>query len=125
KDLFRCFELEMTHKRYKEIPNRTYLELKPILALEGSQNKGSFEGDTIQETQPVVKTLTYPKNFYPLRLMVTIFGHALAVIAYLILFFNISDLSSDVTFRSVLSTLFYPALFFLFSTILANSVHYF
>src|SRR5690606_6743174 len=32
---------------------------------------------------------------------------------------------SDVTFRSVLSTLFYPALFFLFSTILANSVHYF
>ena len=125
KDLFRCFELEMTNKRYKEIPNRTYLELKPMLSLEGSQNKGSFEGDTLQETQPVVKALTYPKNFYILRLIVAIFGHALAVIAYLILFLNISDLSQDAPFRSIVATLFYPALFFLFSTILANSVHYF
>lgn len=125
KDLFRCYELEMANKRYKEIPNRTYLELRPVLELEGSQNKGSFEGDTIQETQPVSREITYPKSFYTLRGVVAVLGHALAVVAYLFLYFKISDLTPDSSFRAVFFTLFYPALFFLFSTILANIVHYF
>lgn len=125
KDLFRCYELEMANKRYKEIPNRTYLELKPILELEGSQNKGSFEGDTIQETQPVSRELTYPQGFYTLRLVLGVFGHVLTVVAYLMLFFSISDLSADSSFQAIFSMLFYPTLFFLFSTLLVNIVHYF
>jgi hypothetical protein len=48
KDIFRCFELEMANKRYMELPNRIYKVIKPVLELEGSENKGSFHGSTIQ-----------------------------------------------------------------------------
>lgn len=123
KDLFRCYELEMMKQRYKEIPHRIYKNLKPVLHLEGSENKGSFEGGAIQETQPVFQELTYPKNFYTLRAAMATFGHLLAVIASLILFLNISDLSTDSSFKTLFLTIFYPALFYLFSNVLVNIVH--
>ncbi len=125
RDLFRCFELEMTNKRYKEIPNREYIELNPVLTLEGSQNKGSFYGDNFLETQPVYKETEYPKSFYTTRMMVAVAGHAFTVIAFLILFFKILNLPAELSLQSIYQTLFFPLLLFLFSEIIVLMVHYF
>jgi hypothetical protein len=67
KDIFRCFELEMANKRYMELPNRIYKVIKPVLELEGSENKGSFHGSTIQETQPTHKESSLPESARKIR----------------------------------------------------------
>ncbi len=41
----------LANRRYKEVPNRTYIDFNPILN-EQSQGKGDFSGELLIETQP-------------------------------------------------------------------------
>ena len=51
-DIFRAIEITLAKHRFQEIPNRVYLNDVPQLVAQGSQNKGEFEGRTVQEVQP-------------------------------------------------------------------------
>lgn len=52
-DIFRAVDMTLANHRYREIPNRVYLHEEPDLLNQGSQNKGEFSGETLQEIQPV------------------------------------------------------------------------
>ena len=45
----------MQRLRHKEAPNRVYASVDSVLIEEGSENKGTFEGQIIQEVQPVYR----------------------------------------------------------------------
>jgi hypothetical protein len=51
-DIFRAIEITLAKHRFQEIPNRVYVNDVPQLVAQGSQNKGEFEGRTVQEIQP-------------------------------------------------------------------------
>ena len=51
-DIFRAIEITLAKHRFQEIPNRIYVNDVPQLVAQGSQNKGEFEGRTVQEVQP-------------------------------------------------------------------------
>ncbi len=51
-DIFRAIEITLAKHRFQEIPNRVYVNDVPQLVAQGSQNKGEFEGRTLQEVQP-------------------------------------------------------------------------
>jgi hypothetical protein len=51
-DIFRAVEITLAKHRFQEIPNRIYENNVPELMAQGSQNKGEFNGRTVQEIQP-------------------------------------------------------------------------
>jgi hypothetical protein len=51
-DIFRAIEITLAKHRFQEIPNRVYVNDVPQLMAQGSQNKGDFDGRTVQEIQP-------------------------------------------------------------------------
>ena len=51
-DIFRAIEITLAKHRFQEIPNRVYDNDVPQLIGQGSQNKGEFQGRTLQEIQP-------------------------------------------------------------------------
>ncbi|WP_206105423.1 hypothetical protein [Paenibacillus thalictri] len=114
-DFFRSLDMEMANLRYMEYPNRVYRELAPKLNMEGSMDKGSFRGDTIQETQPVYEPIPYPKLLQNMRLWISVGGHIAVVCASLLLFFysaNAAEYSLGIFFKEV----FYPLNLWLFGT---------
>jgi hypothetical protein len=125
KDLFRCFEMEMANKRYKEMPNRIYKEIKPVLELEGSENKGSFHGSTVQETQPTIKENELPLMAQKVRLITAIVGRVFFVISALYLFFSIGSLGSNTTLGAIFNLFYYPLLLGVFAHFLTRIAHLF
>jgi hypothetical protein len=78
----------LANRRYKEIPNRTYMNFDPVLE-EQSQGKGSFSGELLIETQPEFSSVEQPGSYKITRLASTILAQVLMVIgAYL--FFSIA-----------------------------------
>ena len=78
----------LANRRYKEIPNRTYMNFDPVLE-EQSQGKGSFAGELLIETQPEFSSVEQPASYKTTRLASTILAQALMVIgAYL--FFSVA-----------------------------------
>jgi hypothetical protein len=51
-DIFRAIEITLAKHRFEEIPNRIYENDVPELVAQGSQDKGEFNGRTVQEIQP-------------------------------------------------------------------------
>lgn len=51
-DIFRAIEITLAKHRFQEIPNRVYDNDVPELVGQGSQDKGEFQGRTLQEVQP-------------------------------------------------------------------------
>jgi hypothetical protein len=51
-DIFRAVDMTLANHRYLEIPHRVYIYAKPNLEREGGENKGDFDGETLQEIQP-------------------------------------------------------------------------
>lgn len=83
----------MANRRYLEIPNRVYRDFDANLLQEGrASDKGQFDGETIQETQPEYVPWVYPESFKLLRLIATISGQVLLFFAYLLLYFAIEPL---------------------------------
>ncbi len=73
----------MANRRYKEVPNRMYRGFPARLFEQGSEDKGEFAGEMIQEVQPVFHTIPTVKLFHTLRLSGTTFGAVLLVVAAL------------------------------------------
>jgi hypothetical protein len=81
-EVFIHFEsIVMANRRYKEAPNRVYRAFNPILLEEGSTSKGNFDGETIQETQPVCRTDETHAAFRRIRVSASVVGHGLRVFA--------------------------------------------
>ena len=125
KDLFRCFEIEMANKRYKELPNRIYKEIKPVLELEGSSNKGSFKGSTIQETQPIYEEETLSEQTKTFRFYTAFVGRILLLISFIYLFFSIQNLDEQITLNLSLKVFYYPLLMSFFGYYLIRIAHVF
>ena len=58
--------LVMANRRYKEVPNRIYRELEPVLD-EQVDGKGAFRGEMIQEVQPTVRAVDLGGRFESFR----------------------------------------------------------
>ncbi|MFE5321222.1 hypothetical protein ACFQ88_21185 [Paenibacillus sp. NPDC056579] len=123
KDFFRSLDMEFANIRYKEFPNRVYRELSPNLQMEGSMDKGSFVGDTIQETQPMYKEISEPPSSKHVRLYTAIAGHALVVLSALLLFVLNKQFSGDLTFQSLFNGVYFPGLLFLFGSSALTLAH--
>ncbi|SHK17350.1 hypothetical protein SAMN04488007_2256 [Maribacter aquivivus] len=125
KDIFRCFEIEMANKRYKEMPNRKYVDEKPFLFLEGSENKGAFKGDTVQETQPIYVPGQVSGISKTVRFYLAIIGRALVFLSFLYLFFMVKEFYLDTSFSTVFNTFYYPILVSFFGYYLIRIAHIF
>lgn len=79
----------LANRRYKEIPNRTYRAFDPKLN-EESQGKGAFSGELLVETQPEFKPVEADSSFKNARLVSTVLGQIMLVVAS-ILFYTLSD----------------------------------
>tara|TARA_R110002124_G_scaffold203593_1_gene370064 strand:- start:11180 stop:13123 length:1944 start_codon:yes stop_codon:yes gene_type:complete len=79
----------LANRRYKEIPNRTYMNFDPVLE-EQSQGKGSFSGELLIETQPELSAVEQPRSYKVTRILSTALAQVLLVVgAYL--FFSFAD----------------------------------
>lgn len=96
----------LANRRYKNIPNRVYREFLPELNAQ-AQDKGSFEGSLLVETQPAFKAIEFSSIFKKTRLITTIGAQALAVTSALLLYwlFNSAFAGYEVLSSSVLSNL--------------------
>ncbi|MEZ5508040.1 MAG: hypothetical protein R3F47_08850 [Gammaproteobacteria bacterium] len=84
----------MANRRYREVPNRVYRDFDANLLQEGrASDKGQFDGETIQETQPEFVPWEYPAHFKLLRMIATIGAQVMLFFAYLLLFFAINPLN--------------------------------
>ncbi|QIZ77629.1 hypothetical protein [Ferrimonas lipolytica] len=81
----------MANRRYKEVPNRIYRSLKPMLK-EQSNGKGAFYGETIQETQPRAKPIVIDGLPKAMRITGTVVGQLLMLAAAVVLFSNYETL---------------------------------
>ncbi len=77
--------LVMANRRYKEVPNRVYIELDPKLN-EQVQGKGDFKGQMIQEVQPKVKPMDLGASFQRYRFISLLAGNGLYVLASVLFF---------------------------------------
>ncbi len=90
--------LVMANRRYKEVPNRIYRELDPVLN-EQVDGKGEFQGEMIQEIQPKVRDMKLGKSFDTARLIALISGNLffiIAIVLTLLLAYSIVDIYSFV-----------------------------
>lgn len=88
--------LVMANRRYKEVPNRVYRELKPELEVQ-TEGKGSFVGELIQEIQPKVRSMDLGDKFRKTRFISLISGNILYIVAIIFIFllaYSILDIYS-------------------------------
>ncbi|GAB4073129.1 hypothetical protein GCM10028778_07360 [Barrientosiimonas marina] len=123
KDFFRALDLKMTDLRYKEMPNRVYRELNPNLHMEGNMDKGSFDGDTIQETQPVYQDISYPEPLKKIRFGVAVGGHILLIIAAFLLFILNQSRGGSFPISSLFTGIFFPGICFATGLALLTMAH--
>ncbi len=121
--------LVMANRRYKEVPNRIYLELEPDLH-EQVDGKGEFRGEMIQEIQPKVLDMNLGKSFETARLLALISGNVfllVAIILTVLLAYAVIDVYSFVTASHIASfkAMFDSKHFNEFSALLMNVIHYF
>lgn len=95
----------LANRRYKEVPNRTYIDFNPTLN-EQSQGKGDFSGELLIETQPAYAKHEEQPLFSIMRLISTALAQALLVVGavfFLLLATNLVhayDLFSTTDFNS-------------------------
>ncbi|WP_105258497.1 hypothetical protein [Pseudoalteromonas sp. T1lg88] len=75
----------LANRRYKEIPNRTYIDFDPVLN-EQSSSKGDFRGELLIETQPEFNPRPGHKGFNITRLVSTTAAQLCLVIGALLFF---------------------------------------
>lgn len=123
RDLFRCFDMEMANIRFMEVPNRVYRMFSPKLQMEGSDDKGNFSGDTIQETQPILVDYSMPDNYESFKQYAALAGHGLVILGtiYLVTMLNSFDLAFPI--RSCFNIFFLPIVFYIFSLYLTITAH--
>lgn len=95
--------LVMANRRYKEVPNRVYRAIDPKLK-EQVDGSGAFNGELIQEVQPIVKPIELGSLFNKMRLVALLTGNVLFVVAALLLFafaYSIIDVYSFISSNSI------------------------
>lgn len=123
-DFFRAFDTELARFRFKEIPNRIYKYISPQLNVEGSKNKGSFFGETIQETQPVYQEFDTPKSFKKMLFISSSLGQLLIIGCFTSLFVNSTfGLNGANLFIKVFNLVFLPLIFWIFGYILVHTAN--
>ncbi|RUO39848.1 hypothetical protein CWE15_08830 [Aliidiomarina taiwanensis] len=73
----------LANRRYKEVPNRTYIDFNPRLN-EQSQGKGDFSGELLIETQPAYAKHQDQPAFAATRLAATVLAQVFMVAAALL-----------------------------------------
>ena len=135
-EVFINFEnVVMANRRYRETPNRVYREFDASLIEEGSVDKGRFNGQIIQETQPVLRPTPIEPMLNLLRIGATIAGHLLLLLAVFWLYGAINDLAAiggvnndgQILMQSLNAAglLLTTVILWLFGTALANYAHTF
>jgi len=126
-EIFINFEnIVMANRRYKEIPNRVYRDFDANLIEQGSNDKGKFSGEMIQETQPVFREIPVSPMFKSLRLVGTVLGESLLVIAAIMFYRAIEPVTQIQTaLIPAVDALIYPALIWIFGRIISNTAHIF
>lgn len=126
-EIFINFEnIVMANRRYKEIPNRVYRDFDAQLVEQGSNDKGKFSGEMVQETQPVYKSLPITPLFKMLRIGGTIAGESLLAIAALLFYLAIEPVTQiNQQVIPAVDALIYPAIIWVFGQIISNSARVF
>lgn len=126
-EIFINFEnIVMANRRYKEIPNRVYRDFDANLVEQGSNDKGKFSGEMIQETQPVFREIPVAAPFKMMRIIGTIAGESLLAFAAIMFYLAIEPVT-QITSAPVaaIDALVYPTLIWIFGRIIANTAHIF
>ena len=80
--LFTHFDsIVMKRRRHKEVPNRVYASVDSVLIEEGSENKGTFVGQIIQEVQPIYRPMQADSGYDRLKAASTALGMLLVLSA--------------------------------------------
>ena len=87
----------MANRRYEEVPNRVYRALDPIPMERGGTDKGEFQGQTIQETQPIFRPLPESKTLKTLRMVATAGGAALTLLTALMIYLSAEMIARLIT----------------------------
>ncbi len=126
-EIFINFEnIVMANRRYKEIPNRVYRDFDAQLVEQGSNDKGKFSGEMVQETQPVYKSLPITPLFKMLRIGGTIVGESLLAIAALLFYLAIEPVTQiNQQVIPAVDALIYPVIIWVFGQIISNSARVF
>jgi hypothetical protein len=126
-EIFINFEnIVMANRRYKEIPNRVYRDFDAQLVEQGSNDKGKFSGEMVQETQPVYKSLPITPLFKMLRIGGTIAGESLLAIAALLFYLAIAPVTQiNQQVIPAVDALIYPVIIWVFGQIISNSARVF
>lgn len=121
----------MANRRYKEVPNRVYRGFEAKLFEQGSDDKGDFDGELLQETQPVFHNMVYSGLFHSGRIAATCAAAALALGLGLILF-NLPDVvgamiesTGQANPGPLISTVVTLSMLAIFTRILSNFSHAF
>lgn len=123
KNFFRSLDMVLNNLRFKDFPNRIYRELSPDLNMEGSMDKGSFKGDTIQETQPKADQDIHTDFYKICRLFISALGHIFVILAALLLFQMNQKLSGQLSFSEIFSSLYFPGLLWIFGIAAISAAH--
>jgi hypothetical protein len=113
-DIFRAMEMTLANHRYMEIPNRVYILEEPDLRSQGSENKGEFKGETLQEIQPEPLV---DQHRDPLVLPGILLGQLLLLASSLWLFMALQGL--EPTPENLAAAVLGPLLFWLFGRAIA------
>ncbi|WP_305424546.1 hypothetical protein [Photobacterium leiognathi] len=120
--------LVMANRRYKEVPNRVYKELKPTLN-EQVQAKGSFAGETLQEVQPKYKEVEVDQALNSTRIFSLISGNLLLIGAAVAILFSALSIAGVVTgghtVTKVTQLFFIACILKALGSILVNASHLF
>lgn len=87
----------LANRRYKEIPNRTYMNFDPVLE-EQSEGKGAFSGELLVETQPEFSEVEQPASYKLTRLISTVLAQVLMVVGAYLFFSLAPQIASGVEF---------------------------
>jgi hypothetical protein len=126
-EVFINFEnIVMANRRYKEIPNRVYRDFDANLIEQGSNDKGKFSGEMIQETQPVFREIPMVPLFKTMRLAGTIIGETLLATAAFLMYLAIEPVT-QITQAPItaIDAMVYPILFWIFGRIISGTAHIF
>ncbi len=118
-DIFRAIEITLAKHRFQEIPNRVYVNDVPQLVAQGSQNKGEFEGRTLQEVQP--RPVADRRNDDLLKIAIIV-GQALLAVGGIAVFTVLIRLP-DISPTGVVQTLLAAAILWTLGMLIAHTAN--
>ena len=124
--LFTHFDsIVMQRLRHKEAPNRVYASVDSVLIEEGSENKGTFEGQIIQEVQPIYRPMQVDGGYDRLKAAATAVGMLLVLSAAGLIGLLPGALPNMDMTQSAVELTLYAIVLWAFGSTIVNVVHSF